>query len=511
MKKISRTRPAALRGKAAAKPAPGNSGSDAEPAVLRFMAEALDPVAVFLALSGRTKGACLLESAAETEFSAETSAVTAAMTATKIALIALEPEFRLVSDSGRSRVEGLHGPPLLPGESPFAWLRRVLAARKSADPRIPAASGGAIGYAGFDFSLQLDPGLPRSAKPGAPGHDLSLSFHRILIEIDPQRSQVTIAVRPRPGVPAERARQEAERDAKTIAARVRAAPTATRLGRFSPVKFTSRLRGDDFLNAVSASREAIVGGHFYNVVLAQPFFVRSPLAPFLLYRRLRRAFQTPYHYFFDLPECAVAGASPDGLLYSNGRRAEVRVCSGLRPRGDTREADEHAARELQCEIKESAEHHQLVDLARNDLSAVCVPGSVRLAEFKAVQRLPGSQQLFSRVTGQLAPGRDALDAFAAVFPSGAVSGMPRRRALATIEAVEPVRRGVYGGAVLVLMPNGRLESCVALQQLAVHAGVIWAITSAGVSSESVPESESRDCMNKLTRLQNAAAGGEAAP
>ena len=415
-----------------------------------------------------------------------------------------------MSDSGRSRVEGLHGPPLLPGESPFAWLRRVLAARKSSDSRIPAASGGAIGYAGFDFSLQLDPGLPRRGKPGAPGHDLSLSFHRILIEIDPLRSQVTIAVRPRPGMPAARARAEAQRDAKTIAALVRDAPAAAkRPGKSSPVEFTSRLRSDDFLNAVTASREAIVGGHFYNVVLAQPFFARSSLSPFLLYRRLREAFQTPYQYFLELPECAVAGASPDGLLYSNGRRAEVRVGSGMRPRGDTREMDEHATRELQSDIKEAAEHHQLVDLARDDLSGVCVPGSVRLAEFKQVQRLPRSQQLFSRVTGELAPGRDALDAFAACFPSGAVTGMPRRRALATIEEVEPVRRGVYGGAVLLLMPNGRLESCVALQQLTTHAGVLWALTSAGVSSDSVPESESHDCLNNLARLQDAAAGGEA--
>lgn len=498
MKKQSRARAALGRGKTAAKPVRGISRDGAEPAVIRFAAEGLTPVAAFLALRERAKGACLLETAAESDGSA------------RISLIALEPEFRLVSDSGRSRVDGLHGPPLLPGESPFAWLRRVLAARKSSDPRVPAASGGAIGYAGFDFSLQLDPGLPRRGKPGAPGHDLSLSFHRTLIEIDPAHSQVTVAVRPHPALPAVRARIDARREAQAIAALLRDAPPApNRINRRGPVAFSSRLRGDDYLNAATACREAILGGHFYNVVIAQPFFARSELEPFLLYRRLSRAYQTPYQYFLDLPECAVAGASPDGLLYSDGRRAEVRICSGMVARGADREADEHAAREMQSDLKEAAEHHQLVDLARDDLSAVCAPGSVRLDELMQVQRLPRTQQLSSLVSGRLAPGRDALDAFAAVFPSGTVSGMPRRRALATIEEVEPVRRGVYGGAVLLLMPNGRLESCVALQQLAMRAGVVWALASAGISSDSVPESESRDCLRKLARLQEAMTGCEA--
>ena len=209
---------------------------------------------------------------------------------------------------------------------------------------------------------------------------------------------------------------------------------------------------------------------------------------------------SPYLFYLETREAAVFGASPEMLVRCRGRRIETRPIAGTARRGDSPEEDSELARSLLADPKERAEHVMLVDLSRNDLGRVSAIGSVRVPRYASVEKYSHVQHIVSEVHGELSPGRDATDALAACFPAGTLTGAPKIRAMELIDELEPVRRGVYGGAVGYLDSAGNLDVAIAIRTVVVEDGICRIQAGAGIVADSVPEKEYREAEAKAAAL-----------
>jgi anthranilate synthase component 1 len=199
----------------------------------------------------------------------------------------------------------------------------------------------------------------------------------------------------------------------------------------------------------------------------------------------------------------VLGASPEMLIKVSGRKLEYRPIAGTQPRGADAIEDERLTERLRNDEKERAEHVMLVDLGRNDLGRVSEYGSVKVRDLMYVEKYSHVMHLVSSLEGQLRGDLDALDALAACFPAGTLSGAPKVRAMEIIEELEPVRRGVYGGSVLYADHAGNLDSCIAIRTMVLHGNRAYVQAGAGIVADSNPENEFEECMNKASALLRA--------
>jgi anthranilate synthase component 1 len=249
-------------------------------------------------------------------------------------------------------------------------------------------------------------------------------------------------------------------------------------------------------NGVRRIRECIVEGDVYQLVLSSRFQGTSDVAPFQVYRALRLLNPSPYMYFFQMDDLSVIGSSPEALVKLKGRRATLRPIAGTRPRGSTRDDDLALEVELLADPKEAAEHVMLVDLARNDLGRVAVPGSVTVAPSRIVERYSHVMHIVSGVQGELREGFDQFDLFAATFPAGTVVGAPKVRAMELIDELEPVRRGIYAGTVGYFGHDNHMDQAIAIRTI-VFKGKRYAYQAgAGVVADSVPEREHAEILAK---------------
>ena len=214
--------------------------------------------------------------------------------------------------------------------------------------------------------------------------------------------------------------------------------------------------------------------------------------PFSVYRALRMVNPSPYMYFFKEGASAIAGASPEMLVRVEAGRVETRPIAGTRPRGAGPESDRALSQELLADEKERAEHLMLVDLGRNDLGRVCRFSSLSVPEFMTVERYSHVLHIVSSVVGELAQGRDALDALVATFPAGTLSGAPKIRAMQIIDELEPVARGLYGGALGYLDLRGNLDFCIAIRTLVLREGRALVQAGGGIVADSDPMTEQRE-------------------
>jgi anthranilate synthase component 1 len=258
-----------------------------------------------------------------------------------------------------------------------------------------------------------------------------------------------------------------------------------------------------FLDAVAQAKGNITAGDVFQLVLSVRFAGRSDLSPFEAYRALRLLNPSPYMYFLELDGISVAGSSPEALVKLEGRRASLRPIAGTRPRGETMEEDRARETELLADPKENAEHVMLVDLARNDLGRVAVPGSVCVEPSRAIERYSHVMHIVSGVNGELEAGRDAFDLFAATFPAGTLVGAPKVRAMELIEDYEPVGRGLYAGTVGYFAKRGGMDQAIAIRTLVFQGDEYSFQAGAGIVADSVPESEYREVLAKSAILRRA--------
>jgi anthranilate synthase component 1 len=264
--------------------------------------------------------------------------------------------------------------------------------------------------------------------------------------------------------------------------------------------------------AVEAAKEHVRAGDVFQVVLSQRFEVRTDVDALDLYRVLRATNPSPYMYLLRFAgretPYDVVGSSPEALVTVTGDRAVVHPPAGTRPRGATPELDAQAAEELRRDPKERAEHVMLVDLARNDLGRVCVPGTVDVSGFMRVERYSHVMHLVSTVLGRLVPGRTAFDVLDATFPAGTVSGAPKPRAMEIIELLEPTRRALYAGTVGYVDASGDMDMAIAIRTAVLHQGRAYVQAGAGIVADSDPATEEAETRHKARAVLAAIATAE---
>jgi anthranilate synthase component 1 len=259
----------------------------------------------------------------------------------------------------------------------------------------------------------------------------------------------------------------------------------------------------DFLASVDRIKDHIRAGDVYQLVLSISFGGACDVLPFEVYRALRLLNPSPYMYFCDFGELAIVGSSPEALVRLTGREASLRPIAGTRPRGADHDTDVALEAELLADPKENAEHVMLVDLARNDLGRVAIPGSVHVEPYRSIERYSHVMHMVSGVQGILPPETDAFDLFAASFPAGTVVGAPKIRAMEIIEAMEPHPRGVYAGTVGYFGHGGAMDQAIAIRTLVLRDGSYTYQAGAGIVADSVPEREHDEVLAKSAALEAA--------
>ena len=274
-----------------------------------------------------------------------------------------------------------------------------------------------------------------------------------------------------------------------------------RAGKYSqPVPSYTR---PDYINGVRRTQEYIAAGDVYQLVLASRFAGHHDLDPFQAYRALRFINPSPYMYYCALGDVTVVGSSPEALVKLKGGRAQLRPLAGTRPRSDDAAVDLARETELRADPKENAEHVMLVDLARNDLGRVARAGSVYVDPYRAIERYRHVMHIVSGVHGELAPGRDAFDLFAAAFPAGTLVGAPKVRAMQIIDELEPVSRGLYGGTVGYFGARGDMDHAITIRTLVFKGDEYSFQAGAGLVADSVPESEHEEVLAKSAAMVRA--------
>lgn len=260
-----------------------------------------------------------------------------------------------------------------------------------------------------------------------------------------------------------------------------------------------------FEEMVARAKDYILAGDIFQVVLSQRFEFPLEVTPLRMYQALRRTNPSPYMYYLRFDDLHIAGSSPEVLVRAVGRHIVTRPLAGTRRRGASEAEDAALAAELLADPKERAEHVMLVDLGRNDLGRVCEYDSIALSDVLTIERHSKVMHLVSHVEGWMRDEPDVLDAFGAVFPAGTVSGAPKVRAMEIIEELEPVRRGIYAGAIGYFSRLGDLDMCIAIRTMVMRGGRGFVQAGAGVVADSVPAKEYEETVNKAKALQRAVA------
>jgi len=264
----------------------------------------------------------------------------------------------------------------------------------------------------------------------------------------------------------------------------------------------------EFLSSVAKVKGFISAGDVFQLVLSVRFSGECHLAPFQVYRALRLLNPSPYMFFCDFGDTSIVGSSPEALVRHEGREVFLRPIAGTRPRGADCNEDNVYERELLADPKENAEHVMLVDLARNDLGRVAVPGTIAVDPFRTIERYSHVMHMVSGVRGKLAPGADAFDVFAASFPAGTVVGAPKIRAMEILNDLEPTNRGFYAGTVGYFGHGGSMDQAIAIRTLVFQNGSYAYQAGAGIVADSIPEREHDEVMAKGAALEAALALAE---
>jgi len=388
---------------------------------------------------------------------------------------------------------------------PFAALRAVPRGEKPADggEDVPPFTGGAVGYVGYDAVRRLER-LP-DKKPDPVGMpDAWFGIFDAIIAFDHVKHRLLFVTHT--GGDEGEKRKAFER-LRELEARAMAAPKPPVAATPLPLSFEESLPCSSYVAAVEKAKEHIRAGDVFQVVLSRRWSAPFSGDSFAVYRALRSLSPSPYQYYLRTPHGVIFGASPERLVHvaagPGEAMAETIPLAGTRPRGATREEDLAFERELLADPKERAEHVMLVDLGRNDLGRVAKAGTIRVKDFLHVERYSHVMHIASRVTGALAPGKDAVDALTATFPAGTLTGAPKIRAMEIIEDLEPVRRGAYGGAVGYLDFAGNLDVAIAIRTAIVTNGTMHVQAGAGIVADSDPEAEATECENKARALMRA--------
>jgi anthranilate synthase component 1 len=392
-----------------------------------------------------------------------------------------------------------------PGEAdPLAALQAELANHRPVSVTgLPPFTGGAVGYLGYEFIHSVEKTVPLAARDELGVPMMWFMLCDSVLAFDRAHQTMRLIVNAHVGTDASAAYDAACAELRRMqAALALPCPLASAtLGDTGPVQVPAgNFTKAAFEKMVDDSKEFIRAGDIFQIVLSQRFsrdFTKSPLD---LYRALRTVNPSPYMFLLETGDFALVGASPEVHVRLTGRKVEIRPIAGTRPRGKTTAEDIAFEKDLLADEKELAEHLMLVDLARNDIGRVCSFGTIKVPEFKTIERYSHVMHIVSQVEGQLAPERSAFDLMRATFPAGTVSGAPKVRAMQLISQMERTQRGSYAGALGYFSYDGNLDSCITLRTALVKDGKVHIQAGAGIVADSVPAAEYQETINKASAL-----------
>ena len=374
-------------------------------------------------------------------------------------------------------------------------------------PGMPRFCGGLAGYFGYDAVRFIEPRLAKIDKPGGiDTPDILLLQCEELAVIDNLSGRLYLIVYADPGQP--EAFHSAKRRLAELGDKLKYSVTAPAVKRGASHGVEREFAKDDYIKAVLRAKDYIAAGDMMQVQVGQRLRKRYTESPLSLYRALRSLNPSPYMYFYDMGDFQIVGASPEILVRQehtpDGAKVTIRPLAGTRPRGATPELDQALETELRNDPKERAEHVMLIDLARNDIGRIARTGTVKVTEAFTVERYSHVMHIVSNVEGLLKQGMTSLDVLRATFPAGTLTGAPKIRAMQIIDELEPVKRGIYGGACGYLSFAGDMDVAISIRTGIVKDQVLYVQAAAGVVADSVPELEWKETEAKARALIRAA-------
>jgi anthranilate synthase component 1 len=472
------------------------------PVTRRLLADSETAVGIYRKLAGNRPGTVLLESAEQGK------------QWSRYSFVGVRSAGVLSERDGTTQWLGDRLPGLtddLPAD-PLAAVRTL--SRRLRSPRtagLPPLTGGLVGYLGYDVVRRLER-LPETSTDDLGMPELALMLMTDLAVLDHTDGTVLLIANVLGRAPGAYDDAVTRLDAMAADLTKAVLPGVATVSAAETRPVSSNMAPGVYEAGVERVREHVRAGDVFQTVLSQRFELPTDVDALDLYRVLRATNPSPYMYLLRFAgresPFDVVGSSPEALVTVTGDRAVVHPPAGTRPRGATLEDDVRLAEELLADPKERAEHVMLVDLARNDLGRVSVPGTVEVADFMRVERYSHVMHLVSTVGGRLLPGRDALDVFDATFPAGTVSGAPKPRAMEVIESLEPTRRALYAGTVGYVDASGDLDMAIAIRTAVLHDGRAYVQAGAGIVADSDPATEEAETRHKARAVLSAIATAE---
>ncbi|MCP3671038.1 MAG: anthranilate synthase component I [Gammaproteobacteria bacterium] len=376
---------------------------------------------------------------------------------------------------------------------------------------LPRFTGGLVGYFGYDTIRYIEPKLANCPNPDTIGNpDIMLMVSDEVVVFDNLRGSMFVIVHadPTQGGTLESAQARIEQLIQKMQGRA-PRPVTGAARQIEESDFISGFTEENFKRAVDRIKEYVLEGDCMQAVISQRLSIPFQAPPLNLYRALRGLNPSPYMYFLNLGDFHVVGSSPEILTRLEDGEVTVRPIAGTRRRGHSEEEDHALEQELLADPKELAEHLMLIDLGRNDAGRVAEIGSVQLTDKMIVERYSHVMHIVSNVTGKLKKGMTAIDVLRATFPAGTVSGAPKIRAMEIIDELEPVKRGVYSGAVGYISWNGNMDTAIAIRTAVIKDNTLHIQAGAGVVADSIPRLEWKETMNKGRAVFRAVALAEA--
>ncbi|MGK5111934.1 MULTISPECIES: anthranilate synthase component I [unclassified Geodermatophilus] len=475
------------------------------PVTRKLLADGETAVGIYRKLAGNRPGTVLLESAEQGK------------QWSRYSFVGVRSAGVLTERDGRAEWLGQALPGLTDGlpADPLAAVRTLARRLRSPrDPALPPLTGGLVGYLGYDVVRRLER-LPVLATDDLGMPELALMLVTDLVVLDHTDGTVLLIANALRGAGEAGTGWDdavARLDAMAADLAKAAAPGVAVFSTAEAPPVVSNMAPGVFEDGVERVREHIRAGDAFQVVLSQRFEVPTEVDALDLYRVLRATNPSPYMYLLRFAgretPFDVVGSSPEALVTVTGSSAVVHPPAGTRPRGATPDDDVRLAEGLLADPKERAEHVMLVDLARNDLGRVCVPGTVEVPDFMRIEHYSHVMHLVSTVAGQVAPEWDALDVFDATFPAGTVSGAPKPRAMEIIETLEPTRRALYAGTVGYVDASGDLDMAIAIRTAVLHQGRAYVQAGAGIVADSDAATEEAETRHKARAVLSAIATAE---
>jgi len=398
-------------------------------------------------------------------------------------------------------------------QKPLEWIAEFrLQYRVPHVEGLPRFNGGLVGYFGYETIAYIEPRLQSSGKPDPIGTpDILLMVSEDLLVFDNLSGKMLLLTHADPARSGAYAEAQARLDELVVKLRELKTPSPAKsvAKQVNETDFISGFTQQGYEAAVLKAKEYIGDGDIMQVVLSQRMSIPYSASPLNLYRALRCLNPSPYMYYLNLEDFHIVGSSPEILVRLEDGEITVRPIAGTRPRGASQEQDLVFEQDLLADPKEIAEHLMLIDLGRNDAGRVAKIGSVKLTDKMIIERYSHVMHIVSNVTGELQTDKNAFDVLAATFPAGTVSGAPKIRAMEIIAELEPVKRGIYSGAIGYISWSGNLDTAIAIRTAVIKDQMLHIQAGAGIVYDSVPRSEWEETMNKGRAVFRAVSMAEA--